>query len=284
MPSAISWSAETETNPQSSAEAEQFFEKKIRPILLNRCAECHGEDLQEGGLRIDTHEGFFEGGESGKLLEPGQPNDSRLIQVVRYNADLKMPPKSKIPDAEIADLIKWVEGGAVWPGAIASTPSAAKKTHPSAEGMKFTSEQKSFWAFQPMSNPSPPEVEDSSWVKSPMDLFILEKLREAKLTPAPATDRRVLIRRVTFDLIGLPPTPEEVEAFVNDSSSDAFARVVDRLLATSQYGERWGRHWLDLARYADSNGLDENLAYANAFRYRDYVIDSFNRDKPYDEF
>jgi len=284
MPSASSWSAETETIPKSSPEAEQFFEKKIRPILLNRCAECHGEDLQEGGLRIDTHEGFFEGGESGKLLEPGKPNESRLIQVVRYNADLKMPPKSKIPDAEITDLIKWVEGGAVWPGAVASTPSVSKKTHPSAEGMKFTTEQKSFWAFQPMSNPSPPEVEDSSWVKSPIDLFILEKLREAKLTPAPAADRRALIRRVTFDLTGLPPTPEEVEAFVNDSSSDAFARVVDRLLATSQYGERWGRHWLDLARYADSNGLDENLAYANAFRYRDYVIDAFNKDKPYDEF
>lgn len=277
--------AEEVAVPQDSSAEAEFFEKKIRPLLLNRCGECHGEDLQEGGLRIDTHEGFFTGGDSGKLLEPGKPNESRLIQVVRYNADLKMPPKSKIPDSEIADLIKWVEAGAIWPGASASSiPAAPKKNIPSANGMEFTPEQKSFWAFQPLTNPAPPAVARADLARTPLDQFVVAKLQEAKLTPAAPADRRTLIRRVTFDLTGLPPTPEEVANFVNDPAADAFEKVVDRLLATPQYGERWGRHWLDVARYADSNGLDENLAYANAYHYRDYVIKAFNQDKPYDLF
>src|SRR5262249_48195330 len=199
-------------------------------------------------------------------------------RAVRQAGDLKMPPKGRLTDKEVADLAAWVKIGAPWP-----EPAAATRTGPTPTGTVFTAEQKAFWAFQPVRDPPVPCVNDAAWPRSPLDCFILAKLEANGLRPAPPVDRRTLLRRVTFDLTGLPPTPEEVEAFLADDSPDAFAKVVDRLLASPAYGERWGRHWLDVARYADSNGLDENTAFANAWRYRDYVIAAFNHDKPFDQ-
>src|SRR5262249_55815172 len=180
---------------------------------------------------------------------------------------LQMPPGGKLKDADIAALAQWIQQGAPW----GAQPAAAEATG-------------KFWAFVPPVNPAVPAVKNRDWVKSPVDAFILAALEAKGLTPARPADKRTLIRRVTFDLTGLPPTPSEVRAFLDDTAPDAFAKVVDRLLASSRYGERWGRHWLDTARYADSNGLDENLVYKNAFRYRDYIIQAFNTDKPYDQF
>ena len=257
------------------------FEKKVRPLLAARCWQCHGPEKRKGGLRLDTAEAIGAGGDSGPAVVPGNPRESRLIAAIGYAGELKMPPKGKLSDAEVAELTEWVRAGAVWPGT--DTPRSSSATQP-AGGLLFSEEQKAFWAFQPPRDSVPPEVKATGWPTSPIDRFILKALEEKELAPAPSTDKRTLIRRATFDLTGLPPTPEEVDAFLYDQSAEAFATVVDRLLASPHYGERWARHWLDLARYADSNGMDENVAYANAFRYRDYVIRAFNADKPYDQF
>jgi cytochrome c553 len=262
----------------SPAEAE-FFEKSVRPLLLAKCVDCHGADKQKGGLRLDSRDAALRGGDSGAAIEPGKPDDSRLIEAISYRTDLKMPPKSKLSDAEIAHLTDWVKRGAPWPS---SKPVSPPK--PDAAGPLFTAEEKSFWAFQPVRDPAVPQVKQSAWPKSPLDRFILAALEARGLSPAAPADKLTLMRRATFDLIGLPPTPDEVEKFLADESPDAFAKVVDRLLASPHYGERWGRHWLDVARYGDSNGLDENLAFANAYRYRDYVVAAFNSDKPFDQF
>jgi mono/diheme cytochrome c family protein len=258
------------------------FEKKVRPLLAARCWQCHGPEKHKGGLRLDSGTAIGAGGESGPVVLPGKPDQSRLIAAIGYAGELKMPPKGKLGDAEIAELTEWVRAGAVWPDAGTTRTEPAPR--PAAGGPLFTTEQKSFWAFRPPRDPVPPGVKAAHWPTSVIDRFILSQLEKNGLTPAPQADRRTLIRRATFDLTGLPPSPAEVDAFVADQSADAFAKVVDRLLASPRYGERWGRHWLDLARYADSNGMDENVAYANAFRYRDYVIRAFNADSPYDQF
>ncbi len=257
------------------------FENKVRPLLAARCWQCHGPEKRKGGLRLDTAEAVGAGGDSGPVVVPGKPHESRLIEAIGYKGELKMPPKGKLGDAEIAELTEWVRAGAVWPGAGTPRPSLATQ---SGDGPLFTDEQKSFWAFQPPRAPVPPVVTATGWATSPIDRFILAELQKKGLAPAPAADKRTLIRRATFDLTGLPPTLVEIDAFLSDQSPEAFAKVVDRLLVSPHYGERWARHWLDLARYADSNGMDENVAYANAYRYRDYVIRAFNADKPYDQF
>lgn len=262
------------------AQAEAFFESKIRPILVDRCVECHGADKQKAGLRVDSAAALTAGGDSGAAVTPGNPEKSLLIQVVRYTADLKMPPKSKLPDAEIALLAEWVRQGAVWPASKESAPGTTKGK-PAGE---ITDDDRNFWAFVPVKPVSIPAVADAAWAQSELDRFILQRLADSGLKPAPAADKRTLIRRVTFDLHGVPPTPDEIDAFLADESPEAFAHVVDRLLASPRYGERFARHWLDVARFADSNGLDENLAYANAWRYRDYVIAALNKDKPFDQF
>ncbi|HKB05577.1 MAG TPA: DUF1549 domain-containing protein, partial [Gemmataceae bacterium] len=259
----------------------EHFEKKVRPLLAAHCLECHGTDPKQvkGGLRLTSRAELLRGGETGPAVVPGEPAQSRLLRAVRYRSDdLRMPPKGRLKDSEIADLDVWVKAGAVWPEAAASDPGRSKP------GGEFTEEQKRFWAFQPMKDHAVPAVRDPSWVRSPVDAFVLARLEEKGLRPAKSADKYTLLRRVTFDLTGLPPTPEEFEAFVRDDAPDAFEKVVNRLLASPAYGERWGRHWLDIARYADSNGLDENTAFGHAWRYRDYVIRSFNADKPYDEF
>ncbi len=258
----------------------EHFEKKVRPLLAAHCSRCHGPEKPKGGLRLDSLAGMKAGGETGPIVVAGKPDESLLIEAVRYAGDLKMPPKGRLAGDEIAALVDWVRAGAPWPGPESSTKAA----NPTFASPSPGEEPKAFWAFQPVRDPVPPPVKNPAWVESPIDRFILAGLEANHLSPAPPVDKRILIRRVTFDLTGLPPTPGEVAGFLSDGTPDAFARLVDRLLASPRYGERWGRFWLDLARYADSNGMDENVAYAPAWRYRDYVIAAFNEDKPYDRF
>src|ERR1043166_2536502 len=264
----------------------QFFENKIPPVLANTCYKCHSQQAEKvkGGLLLDTKEGVLKGGENGPVIVPGDPEKSVLIKAVRYtDPDLQMPPPrgggKKLSDSEVADLAAWVKMGAPDP----RMATAAQKA--------WSDASKKHWAWQPVSKPAVPEVNPESfrgWPKTPIDNFILVKLEEKELKPNPPADKRTLIRRATFDLIGLPPTVEEVEAFVKDESPDAFAKVVDRLLASPHYGERWGRHWLDVARYSDTKGQvrrqREDANYPFAWTYRDYVIRSFNEDKPYNVF
>jgi len=267
---------------EPTAEDIKFFEQRIRPLLVERCFECHSEDSAESDLRLDGLEHLLRGGMRGPAIVPGKPQESLLLSAVRHGELLKMPPKEKLPAAQIADLASWIARGAPWPDAAVRS-DLPEATASDSEPV-FSQEERSFWAFQPPIKAGLPEVVNAEWVQSPIDAFILEQLETCGFRPAPPADRRTLIRRATLDLTGLPPTPEEVATFVNDDSPHAFAKLVDRLLASPAYGERWGRHWLDVARYADSNGLDENLAYANAFRYRDYVVAAFNKDKPFDLF
>jgi hypothetical protein len=269
-----------------SREHLEFFERKIRPVLAERCYECHSaaKNKAKGGLTLDTHAGLLKGGDTGPALVPGDPEKSRLIEAVRYqNRDLQMPPKSPLSPEQVRDLEQWVKLGAPDPRVESVAQTSTKRIPTVAEGRQF-------WAFQPLANPAIPSIGNrQSAIANPIDAFIAAKLAEQKLSPAPPADPRTFIRRATFDLTGLPPTPEEVEAFVRECNSSAnrqlaIAKLIDRLLASPAYGERWGRHWLDVARYADSNGLDENVAHGNAWRYRDYVVNSFNADKPYDRF
>ncbi|WP_246173805.1 PSD1 and planctomycete cytochrome C domain-containing protein [Limnoglobus roseus] len=260
----------------AAPDAATQFEKKIRPLLAEKCWGCHNETKQKGELRLDSLGAMLAGGESGPAVVPGKPEQSLLIAALKHTEQLKMPPKNKLPDADIAALTEWVKAGAVWPDAKPVKPTEMKP----AAVRTFTAEEKTFWAFQPVREPRPPRVSSAN----PIDGYLREKREDAHLPAAPEADRRTLIRRLTFDLTGLPPTMAEVERFVNDHSPNAWDQLIDRLLASPAYGEKWGRRWLDVARYADSNGMDENLAHANAWRYRDYVIRAFNADKPYDQF
>ncbi|MEW4530298.1 PSD1 and planctomycete cytochrome C domain-containing protein [Maioricimonas sp. JC845] len=257
----------------------EFFEKRVRPILVQQCYECHSTEDVNGGLLLDSRDGVRNGGDTGPVLIPGKPDESLLIEAVRYqNRDLQMPPQNRLSDEEIAALEKWVEMGAPDPReAVAGTAA------PGPTGMSIE-DGREFWSFRPVADPQVPDVSAKDWVRTPIDAFLLARLEEQGLEPAPPADKRTLIRRVTFDLTGLPPTPEEIQAFLADDSPEAFDKVVERLLQSPHYGVRWGRHWLDVARYADSNGLDENLAFGNAWRYRDYVVNAFNSDKPFDQF
>jgi mono/diheme cytochrome c family protein len=266
--------------PQLAPAQTQFFETKIRPILADKCYKCHSQQAErvKAGLLLDTREGTLKGGETGPAILPGDPEKSLLIKAVRHtDPDLQMPPKGqKLSDDQIADLVSWVKMGAPDP----RVATAAQKN--------WADSGKKHWAWQPLRKPAVPEATDSSWAKTPVDNFVLAKLGEKELKPNPIADKRTLIRRATFDLIGLPPTPQEVADFLNDDSAEAFAKVVDRLLASPQYGERWGRHWLDVARYSDTKGQvrrnREDFHYPFAYTYRDYVIRSFNEDKPYNIF
>ncbi len=263
---------------QASDPALTFFESKVRPLLVEHCYECHGPDQQEAELRVDSYAELLAGGTSGASVVPGNVEESLLLAAVSYRDEaLQMPPDGKLSDEQIAVLTQWIADGARHPDE-SQTQSVMPRS-----GKLNLEEERRFWAFQPVQRPEVPQL-DSAWVQNPIDAFILAGLKARGLTAAPQADKRTLIRRATFDLIGLPPTTEEVEAFLADSSPDAFARVIDRLLSSEHYGQRWGRHWLDVARYADSNGLDENIAHGNAWRYRDYVVDAFNADKPYDRF
>ncbi len=253
----------------------EFFENQVRPLLVDHCYTCHSGSTQPmGGLRLDSEESFRKGGGRGQPVSPGVPENSLLVSAIRYRDEaLRMPPTGRLHDRDIATLTTWVKLGAPWGHAIESLA-----------GEEDESPDVSLWAFRAPQDPSIPKVKQRRWVRSPIDALMLAALEARGLRPAPPADKRTLIRRATFDLVGLPPTPKQIQAFLADDSADAFAGVVERLLASPRYGERWGRHWLDVARYADSNGLDENLVFKNAYRYRDYVIDAFNKDMPYDRF
>ena len=265
--------------PQSK---EDFFETKVRPILATECFSCH-TDSQMGGLRMDSREALLKGGKTGPAIVPGEPDKSLLIQAVRHTGNLKMPKGGKLPQAQIDALVEWVKAGAVWPTAAQPAPVAKG-------GMVIDAARRAFWSFQPLRAVAAPAVKDSRWAKTEIDRFILARLEKDGLTPVAAADRRTLIRRATLDLTGLPPTAEEIEAFEKDKSADAFAKVVDRLLALPTYGERWGRMWLDVARYGedDYRSLDPMgrgfAPYPHAYLYRDWVVKAFNDDLPYDQF
>jgi hypothetical protein len=257
-------------------EALEYFEKRVRPVLVEKCQSCHGPKKQQGGLRLDSRAGLLKGGDNGPVVQPGQPEKSTLIHAVRQDGDLKMPPKGKLDAETVAALTGWVKMGAAWPEAEVRTsvPNAVAEV------------RKSHWSFRPVTSPDLPAVKDGAWVRNPIDRFVLSRLEAAGLTPAPTADRRTLLRRVSLDLIGLPPTPEEVAAFEADPAPGAYERLVDRLLASPRYGERWGRHWLDVARYADTKGyvFTDERRFPYAYTYRDYVIRAFNDDLPYDQF
>ncbi len=269
-------------------ELSEFFERRIRPVLSASCYECHQGEVQdvEAGLQVDSREGLLRGGTRGPALVVGKPDESLLVLALDHADQLQMPPKSKLPQQQIADFRTWIQQGAYWPGQMpAGNVSAERRVVDTPRTRDdFPAEARSFWAFQPPHAPPLPQVHKTTWVRSWIDRFVLARLEAAGLQPAPEADARTWLRRVTYDLTGLPPTRSEIRQFLSDSSPDAYERIVDRLLSSPRYAEKWGRHWLDVARYADSNGLDENLAYANAFRYRDYVIDSFATDKPFDRF
>ncbi len=254
-----------------------FFEAKVLPVLQKRCFECHShENKIKGGLALDSRSGWEHGGDNGPAVVPGSLDKSLLIKAVRYqSADYEMPPKGKLPAEEIALLEAWVKQGAADPRVAKTVQS--RKTIDLNEGRKF-------WAFQPVTDPSPPAVKDAAWPLDPMDRFLLAKQEQASLHPAGDADRYTWLRRVSLDLTGLPPAPAEIAEFVKDNAPDACDKVVDRLLASRAYGERWARHWLDLTGYADMMGTSNNAYAEHAWRYRDYVVAAFNADKPFDEF
>ena len=268
---------------------EEFFEKKIRPLLAENCFKCHGEEKQKGGLRLDSRAEALLGGDLGPAFVPGQAEQSRLIEAVRYtNEDLQMPPKKRLAAQEVADLTRWIELGAPWPGADANQRRDPVATKAVARGeIVFTPEQSQHWAWQPLQKPAVPRSKNDAWARTDIDRFILAKLEAAGLQPAPPAEPATFLRRLTFDLTGLPPTPGEIQTFSAESIRDpqsAIRNSTARLLASSHYGERYARHWLDVARYADSNGSEVDHAMANAWRYRDYVVRAFNDDKPFDRF
>ncbi len=283
---------EPATNDADQRAQDEFFETKVRPVIFNRCLDCHGSEKSKGGLRLDSREAVLKGAESGPVVVPGRPGASPLIAAIRYEGDVQMPPKGKLKEDEIAALTEWVKRGALWPaarprGAAAAPSSSISQLSASslAPTASFTAAQRSFWSFQPLRNPTPPAVKDDTWPASAVDRFVLAKLEENSLAPAPAADETTLIRRAYFDLIGLPPAPTEIAEFLADESPGAFAQVVDRLLASPHYGERWARYWLDVARYGEDQAHSfQPRLYPNGYRYRDWVVRALNADMPYDRF
>jgi hypothetical protein len=264
--------------PEPSRDQLRFFEEKVRPILAENCYKCHGSDKQKGNLRLDIREAAFAGGESGPVIVPGKPDESALVEAIKWQA-LEMPPTGKLSDTQIATITEWIRLGAPMP-----------KDHGSGSGLSvrkirgITDEDRQWWAFQPIAKHVAPICNSQFAICNPIDAFIAAKLRENDLSPAPQADRRTLLRRLSFDLVGLPSSPQETDAYLADDSPDAYERLVDRLLANPHHGEHWARHWLDLVRYAESDGYKLDTYRDAAYHYRDYVIRSFNSDKPYSQF
>jgi hypothetical protein len=262
-----------------------FFERRIRPVLVERCYTCHsrGAPKLKGGLTLDSRGGMLKGGNQGPAIVPGHPEKSLLIKAVRRaDPDLQMPPKEELAPEQVADFEAWVKRGA--PASADFLSAAAGSPAPGADPLSAKAE--SFWSFKAPREPALPEVRDAAWPRTPVDRFILAKLEEKGLRPSPPADRRTLLRRASYDLTGLPPTADEIEAFERDAAPDAYEKALDRLLASPHYGERWGRHWLDVARYADTKGdvFDEERRYPSAWTYRDWVIRAFNEDMPFERF
>ncbi|MBC7807103.1 MAG: PSD1 domain-containing protein [Akkermansiaceae bacterium] len=282
--------------PQAPAtpEALAFFETKIRPVLADNCYSCHGKNAQIAGLRMDSREALLKGGDSGTSLVPGDPEKSLLLQVVQHSGKIKMPQGGKLKDNEIADIAEWIKMGAPWTAKSPPTPNtggggASKGRIPASPltpPVLGVGGPPKLWSLQPVKKPALPAVKNTAWCKLPVDRFVLARLEAKNIAPMPPADKRTLLRRVTYDLTGLPPTLAETTAFLGDKSPDAYEQAVNRLLASPRYGERMARLWLDVARYADTKGymFQEDRNYPNAYTYRDWVTDAFNRDTPYDEF
>jgi hypothetical protein len=273
------WSGDAKKPVTVSPEAVQFFENKVRPILAEHCFRCHAEQKQKGSLRVDSLTALLEGGTRGPALVPGHPEKSLLVKAIQHDsAKLKMPPTKKLAKEQIAHLTQWVKLGAPWPTADKSGSS------PKRAEMQVTDKDRLHWAFQPVKRPPVPAVKNKEWGANPIDAFVLAQLEAKGLQPNPPATKTELIRRISYDLTGLPPTPEEVEAFLADTSPKAYEKLVDKLLASPRYGEKWGRHWLDLVRFAETNSYERDNPKPHAWRFRDYVIRAFNDDKPYDQF
>jgi hypothetical protein len=272
--------ADETTVSQPSPQEVDFFEKEIRPLLVTHCFECHSGSEAKGGLRLDSRPGIVAGGDSGPAFQSDSPDQSLILKAVRYNdSELQMPPQGALTATQVSMLERWVKLGLPDPRTEPVHADASNKPM----GMSIEAGRE-FWSLKAISNPAIPVVRNPEWVQTPIDNFIGAKLDEAQIQPSQPADRAALIRRASLDLTGLLPSEERIRAFVADDSPAAWENLLDELMSSPQYGVRWGRHWLDVARYADSNGLDENIAYGNAWRYRDYVIDSFNQDKPIDRF
>jgi hypothetical protein len=265
--------------PEFDEASVEFFEKSVRPLLVKRCYECHSGAAEEpkGGLRLDSRAAIFAGGDTGPAIDPASPKQSLLLDAINYGDIYQMPPKSKMPEEEIAILTRWIELGAPWPKEDANASLAR-------EEFNLQARKQSHWAWRPVERVSPPAVKNSTWAMQSLDAFILAPLEEKGIFPAAPADRRTLLRRLHFDLVGLPPSPEEVEAFVHDEDPKVVEKAVDKLLDSPHFGERWGRHWLDLVRYAESRGHEFDYDVPGAWHYRDYVIRALNADVPYDQF
>ncbi len=256
-----------------------FFEKEVAPILAANCLECHSGDKPKGKLAFTDRASLVKGGRRGPALSLEKPEESLLLLAISREDVLKMPPppSKKLPQKDIDVLTRWVKAGAPWPDGVVVKATERKER-------VITDEERHYWAYVPVKRPDVPAVKNKQWVCNPIDAFILARLEAKGLTPAAPADKLALIRRATYDLTGLPPTPEAIDAFVNDKAPNAYEKLLDQLLASPQYGEKWGRHWLDLVRYAETNGYERDGAKPFAWRYRDYVVKSFNEDKPYDRF
>lgn len=252
-----------------------FFESKVRPVFIEHCEKCHNASKQQGGFRLDSKDNFFKGPDSGPIFNPTKPSESKLLKLLHYQSELKMPPKGKLPDQVINDISEWIIKGAPWPADLKKNPNSV------------VSANQDHWAFKPVKKPTLPKIAQPSLTNNEIDFFIQAKLEQNKVSLSPQADKRTLIRRLFFVLIGLPPTPQEVESFLNDSDPQAYPKLVNRLLDSTHFGERWARHWLDLARYADNRGyigVGVDRTYPYAYTFRDWVIQSFNNDLPYDKF
>jgi len=258
-----------------------FFEKEVKPLLQQHCVKCHGgEEKIRGGLKLTSRKAVLEGGDTGPAFDAKNPAESLVVKAIEYKHEqYRMPPKGKLPEKDIAVLTKWVMDGVAMPeGGEQNVPK------PHVKAGVVTEEAKRYWAYQPIRKPALPTVQNKAWAKSPIDVFVLAKLESNGLSPVSAAEKVTLVRRAYYDLLGLPPTPEQVDGFVNDRSPNAWEKLLDSLLASPHYGEKWGRHWLDVVRFAETNGYERDGPKPHAWRYRDYVIKSFNEDKPYTQF
>ena len=252
-----------------------FVDREVLPILKQHCGKCHLDGKSKGGLSLSNQQSLDEGGDSGPAVDAKTPRNGLLAKVLRYDGEMKMPPTGKLPPQQLEKLMQWIDAGAPLPNATKTAPTTQKPGTP---------DDKSYWAYQKVKPVSVPPVVGKAWIRNPVDSFVLARLEKAGLKPNPEADRRTLLRRLSYDLTGLSPTPEEFDAFINDTSADAYEKQVDRLLASPRYGERWGRHWLDVIRYAETNGYERDGPKPNVWRFRDYVIRSFNNDKPFNQF
>ncbi|TWT59126.1 Planctomycete cytochrome C [Thalassoglobus neptunius] len=279
---AVATAAEPSTSKEIAVQTElnsktmEFFESRVRPLLVEHCHECHSGKVSKGGLKLDSISEILSGGESGPAVIPHKADESLLIEAIRYES-YEMPPAGQLSEKEIDVLVKWVELGAPWPG-------GDRTVRPASSADKITDEDRQFWSFQPLRDPTVPQVEPEHWPRNAVDRFLLRKMNENGLSPSDEAEPLTLVRRLYFDLTGLPPTPEQVDEFLADTSPEAYERLVDDLLDSPRYGEHWAQFWLDLVRYAESDGYRKDDYRPNAWQYRDYVIQAFNSDKPFDQF